>query len=109
MNKLQKIKEACIKANTEIAEQPCTHKLMADENGCPFGVHEREIRLADVLLAIGEKDVAFSVTQRGNFVLLKESTTMAVQVNGKNLVWNLKETLDNQSPETIDFIFKTLE
>jgi len=40
---------AVVKAVPGIQDQPCTHKLMADENGCPFLDHSRPITLEDVL------------------------------------------------------------
>ena len=91
MNKIDKIREACIKANPEI-EQICGGEDVA--HFCPNCSNKigRPIRLADVLLAIGEV--------RPDFLL-------AV---GHPANWNLKDdNLENQSEETIGFIHNLIK
>ncbi len=73
----------------------------------------RPIRLADVLIAIGqtERQVDYgygewavssvTVDSKGNFVALGGLDGASCDAK-----WNLKETLDHQSEETLNFLFK---
>jgi len=95
---LNKIREACVKANPEIVVYDC---------GSPCHCHtrnEREIRLADVLLAIdGENELnPISVTSEGQFFQY-DPEEGAIQLSRK--YWTLrKDSLTDQSDECLEFL-----
>lgn len=90
------LKEAIVRAVPGIDNQPCEHRLMADENGCPCGEHYRPITLADVLRAIGEV-TSLDATIYGAELIM---TTLVCE-EGR---WDLTKDIDGQSPETIAFL-----
>jgi hypothetical protein len=83
---------------------------MADENGCPFGEHSREIRLADVLLAI-EEHYRFSSNPALEIDAILKLTTDTYD-NGvlvHERLWNPHDdNLDHQSKETKQFLIDLL-
>ena len=100
---LERVRAAVIKAVPEIANKPCTHRLMADENGCPFGRHERDITAADVLRAMPE---GIHLTTKGDVIKM-----VAYDEEGKSLRfgwWYLPLPLHLQSEEALTFLDKTL-
>ena len=162
MNKLQEIREACIKANPEIMElklgcevkmllgdwhgeiayveyqcgkcskhklyKNCNEDCYPDDavtvvtnpeeepiewvllnNGKDFEVLGRPIRLADVLLAIGNRGI-LKVNNLGGFSVFNDYIGgKAEWVDVAMPRWNLlKDDLTEQSPETIDFIHSLL-
>lgn len=135
MNEIEYIREACIKGNPIVPANPsgagCLH-AGSDPNSydrdfvgalefwtcrnCgvrePFSMfylagsyHAREIRLADVLLAIGEK---YAVDGSG-MLLKRQFGTSAYDCAGMPGGWNLRaDDLTQQSPECIDFLYELL-
>lgn len=91
--KIAFIREACIKANPEIMS-------------LGFGCEGRPIRLADVLLAIGRREDRIHLSCDGWFCLLDAYTSNFM----RRFNWYLhKDSLEDQSEETIDFIYSLLE
>lgn len=75
-----------------------------------FKIIGREIHLADVLLAINNtSNAAHAVTETGAFLIEGDSPSIWEMDRDYNVNWNLsKDSLSDQSPETIDFIFNLL-
>lgn len=102
------VRQACEKAQgKEAFLEPCHHKLMHDENGCPFGEdsHLRPTRLADVLLAIKEKrkDAIWQIDFDGLFMERPIANNWECRdYVGKN--WNLHKSLEEQSDKTLQFL-----
>lgn len=100
--KLEAIRRKCIEANPQ--------KVWVETNCQIFGearvLHGNEprraaIRLADVLNAIRQSDKYVNVNKFGNFVAYDDA--------GLGATWNLfHDDLEQQSPETIDFISSVL-
>lgn len=98
----------------DIGNQPCTHRLMHDENGCPFGEHYRPITLADVLRAINSQFICVN-SWGGDFMFDRLNTAepayrewFYTNENGERCVWNLTTNLDGQSDECKTFLSKIL-
>lgn len=73
--------------------------ILSNKDGFEFGV-EREIRLADVLLAI---------PLYAKELMKPDFSANAIYVKG-NEIWYLKnDSLSDQSPETIEFIYNLLK
>ena len=69
----------------------------------------RPIHLADVLLAIQKRGEQWAIDDDGHIITLSGGTEVGTLVyEGTGKYWNLKETLNNQSKETIDFIYQLL-
>lgn len=102
MTLLQKIREKCIEANPE---KVCPHSATCKGPRCSV------IRLADVLLAIGNMLVV--VDCWGNmYQLSMKLSDKLPKFDKKNPTarWNLRrDNLEDQSPETLEFISKVLE
>lgn len=98
-DKLEIIKQKCIAANPEIGTARAHW---------PF---EREIRLADVLLAVdvfrnGKNEHGYSVRHTGRIYEDDLNSVAKKQVG----VWNLRaDDLQEQSPETIEFLYSLLK
>lgn len=84
MDNLQKITEACIKANPDLLEQTGFEEVDL----------KREIQLADVFMATGLR-----TTGKENVVEM-----ICGQMTRWLKSWDMKEPLENQSQETIDLI-----
>lgn len=104
MTNTEKIREACIKANSGILvkECPCNgwkYQKRTECNECKGnkGLIPREIRLADVLLAIFAKEKVQA--EQGEWKDNYHHTRMDLLA-----IWNLKETMENQLEETKAFI-----
>lgn len=97
--KLEAIRDACIKANPK-------RDWMGDDNGYPY---QEPCRLADVLLAIGDQGlVSLSVHSAGDF----GTASFIWEPIGsmKHMTWNLlNDDLRDQSPETVDFLYQLLK
>lgn len=66
----------------------------------------RPIRLADVMLAIGRREDRIHVTCDGWFCILQTP----MHEFARRFQWNLrKDSLDEQGPETIDFLYELLK
>jgi len=89
---------AIVKAVPEIRDQPCTHKLMADENGCPFLNHSRPITLEDVLHTAYPNKMF--VSTHGALCVWdeKEKALRAFAM------WHLGKPLSAQDKDTIDWL-----
>lgn len=118
---LQFIREKCIEANPSIKLKGCTCKLMADETGCLVGTHYREIRLADVLLAMNHNmiDLGLSTSfkntdmlhmfPQGNSKKEEYISVANISVDTRQGHWNLvKDDVSNQTPETTAFLVELL-
>lgn len=106
-NKLEAIQRACIAANPEIVIEEREHYSGEQEPAIEAVI--RTIRLADILLAIGEK------IGLGGDVIAVDSDGTFHQENDvgdfscKNVNWNLRQDdLTKQSPECIDFLSELL-
>jgi len=94
--KLEQIIKKCIEANPEIVEIRAVTK-----HGIKYPEVQREIRLADVLLALGDINRPLTVNVLGYMLEYK---------NEKDAQWNLKDdNLEHQSGETIKFIHNLLK
>ena len=118
MTNLQKIKEACIKANpydlgvasncTDCGYQLC----ICEKRDTTLGWgHKRRFGLADVLLAIqqvnGINNVA--VEEYGVFMQTDEEGWGEIHDNDKRVKWNLKnDNLDHQSKDCLQFLSNLL-
>jgi hypothetical protein len=111
-NKLQVIREKCIEANPEIKSDlmECPECRLAVFWDGSRVLKQRPIRLADVLLAIG--NMLIVVDAEGNFYRLKMMLNWKVPRITKDShlgKWNLRaDDLSQQSPETVDFIYSLL-
>ena len=108
-NNLQKLKEIIYEAHPEKFERKCDcHGDLCEL--CVLGRtvtdESLEITLADVLVALKEKMSQISILNAvGEHVLLGHSElTLNSFAN-----WNLKETLDNQTPKTINSLYNILK
>lgn len=99
--KLETIREACIRANKEIVEQRPT-RLVKGKTSVPDNIGQ-EIRLADIFLAISKK-----VKDNREKTEILYDLLPLWSIN-KKWSWNLKEdSLDwhaKHRPETIEFIY----
>lgn len=124
MDKLKHIREKCIEANPEIKKRRYkTQELllyMFEQLEHDIGVsipsvedHQKQakeyaihpIRLADVLLAIGDilDETQTYKEKMGDYFVVGHDE------KDEQLKWNLKDdNLDNQSPETLEFIANLL-
>lgn len=106
--KIEAIRKACAKANPEIIVEGCESGISPcacwwHKNYPPDGNKFRPIRLADVLLAIDDKSSRerYTVDCLGGF---KKVGTKWIICN-----WNLrKDSLEEQSEETVAFIYDLL-
>ena len=108
MNNLQKIREACIKANPDLVKRHCQccgfEECDMSTTGCAWYVG-RPITFADVLLVMKETDpekIWGIDISSGEF--FGQSMSDGSPIYHKGIHWNLKETLENQSEETLSFI-----
>jgi len=111
--KLELIRQKCIEANPEILE---TLSLSENAEIIHTRTISRPIRLADVLLAIREKDVVISAFQSdegacfGKVVDGNTNYDDRFEVDWSLAFWNLrKDDLNEQSQETISFIASLFE
>lgn len=103
MNNIEKITKACIAANPQIAN--------GERHDVCQMIHERPIRLSDVLLAILAENPAY----RSN-INLEPSGQFKVRLdNGSFTEWDLREIwnlsnddLEHQSEDTLSFIASLL-
>lgn len=93
MKDIEIIREACIKANPELN--------LDDHCYCGRGF-EKVIRLADVLLAIGNTGGS-GYGIKGD--ISKGAGTLEI---ASNIFWNLREDLEGQPPETLSFLASLL-
>lgn len=123
-NKIKEIRQACIKANPEILSEKCCGHCLGTGNAEAFGeegecaecdlgiitdksskILGRPIRLADVLIPLARKLGAHRPTI--NYTIDK------IIFNGGapwNPSWNLlKDSLSDQSEETVNFIYELLK
>lgn len=104
MEQIQKIREKCIEANPEIKD--CCKKHEKKIDGCfSCGMSFRPIRLADILLATGDRNGQMRVDSSGWFEVLDK-----VSGNFLRLAkWNLaQDDLTLQSLPTREFIYNLL-
>ena len=107
MNKIETIIEKCIEANPSTLGRACDcHDRLCEM--CVLGRtvanNNLIIRLADVLLAINIIG-AYSIGADGRFIFEGEWIGSPFAVT-----WNLKDNdLENQSENTIDFIYDLLK
>lgn len=104
---LEKLKKVIYNAiGSKHFETECKHRVFADESGCPFGEHLREIRLSDVLVAMALK------TRYEKTVLMMDiKGTIAYSDAEHSLIMKwalLNDNLENQSPECIKFLSELL-
>ncbi len=118
MTNLEKLRAAIIEAVPEIVERVDKevlgyaywfrlHKSWSDEEilECVTGVQPK-ITLADVLRAIPGGELTLVIDDMGEFGW---RTTGKRDVYWLGVYWNLaKDNLDDQSPETIDFLTSVL-
>lgn len=100
-DKLNLIREKCIAANPEIGE---LKKFVCENCGGNDEVHYRPIHLADVLLAIAERIGFATVKELG----INSFGEFFFSDNIKER-WNLRTDLENQSEETINFLYELLK
>lgn len=84
--------------------------IRADEK-CEFEIIGRDIRLADVLLAMNaDKENIWGYYLDLNGKLVEEyEYEFGMELNPTNFQWNLKDdNLDNQSEETKEFLYELL-
>jgi hypothetical protein len=118
--KLEVIRQACIKANSEICKQgwvedkPIRKVGSLPRSRVKRGVVCRPIRLADVLLAMGKgKPTHYMVATNGLFTERKTkevtATPFAVPFLSTGVLWNLRaDDLTQQSPGCIEFLYSLL-
>jgi hypothetical protein len=111
--KLQAIRQKCIEANPGRWQDFSTRT-------CPCGIRidehlNRPVRLADVLLTIDKAEKPgelYAITSSGTFIERELKTITARILDGRMLStgagWNLRKDLDEQSAETISFLFDLL-
>jgi hypothetical protein len=99
---LETIRQACIKANKEIVT---TH--LPTEKFNPYET-ERPIRLADVLLAIGDNNPKVNgIRANGGFMRIGR---FQQRNTNYTLFWNLRtDDLTAQSNDTIEFLANLLD
>lgn len=98
---IEVIRRACVAANPEKWEPYCSF----DATRKSF----EPIRLADVLLAIQEADTPMGIETSIMRSLKRDPNEMYLYYrmgDGERILcaWNLREDLENQSPETIQFL-----
>lgn len=106
MTLLQQIREKIVAAVPEI-------KTRALKINLPEIQLEQKdtIRLSDVLVAMGKKRAGIYVSYCGEFMeaQIQNGYTNYIPVKEAGIFWNLrKDSLDDQSPETIQFIHSIL-
>lgn len=117
---LEQLKKKIQEANPEIMEVKFGCEIRTPFTTYVIGKHTpdkenvieilgRPIRLADVLLALENEyqaqDKSYAVDGEGTFIFVNKDVEMT-WVNGS---WNLKsDSLDKQSPETINFLMELL-
>lgn len=110
MKNLEKIRAKCIEVNPAIEKQGgwvvVPAKLSQEEAEAQVYI-PRPIRLADVLLAIREKNHSCQIPLEASPLLWYEAGTGAVAL--PSFVWNIrKDSLEDQSEETLAFISSIL-
>ena len=120
--KLEAVRQACIKANPEIVELKlgCAYRVpkrsevfvVTSEHvietikGMGVKIIGRPPRLADVMLPIGRYEDLIHVTCDGWFCVLGTPVNQFF----RRAQWNLrKDSLDEQSEETISFLYELLK
>jgi hypothetical protein len=116
---LDLIRQKCIEANPEI--RTSRFRCLCAENGrCSYKDHNRvgrEVRLADVLLAMNKK---LNDEASGAVIIAGDDGTFGIvytdrpgyekYVNWQSEEWNLREDdLTKQSEETISFLYDLLK
>lgn len=106
---LEIIKQACVRANPSIAEDPtslCATGGKQCYEGCTD--HYREITLADVLLALNTPlNCDYMVDPSGCFWVWHGDGHPTIVGKGK-IQWNLRKPLEFQSEKTINFLAQLL-
>lgn len=109
-DKLDLIRQKCIEANSEIVEMHTPFCDMEESAGhyrdCRlYTCVMREIRLADILLAVEEtKNHLMMVSVEGEFYVQQTP-----YLNAQGITWNLREDdLSKQSEEIISFLYDLL-
>ena len=99
-DKINKIRKACIKANPE------GFGIIDEQKSYPY---MRDVRLADVLLVISNSVHNVYIDADGVFIDY-DSVWESGEVKVHDFNWNLKDNnLENQSEETLEFIFNLLK
>ena len=106
--KLQEVKQKIIEANPEIEVRNTSVKIPEPFSGL-INYRDTTIRLADVLLAIRKHyTITFSVNALGEFEQRMFINNAWIIKSVSN--WNLsKDSLDEQSEETISFLWEILK
>ncbi len=107
----KEVREACIKANPEIMElyEACGYHFAKDYLSCNDCVkRERDIQLADVLLAIAENYKLpdnYAVRDDGSFIAERHPKDYSVDYwEYAGMTWNLRTDWDGQTEETKRFV-----
>lgn len=76
----------------------------------------RQITLSDVLLAMRAKNSSYAIQCSGHFMWFGTSDEVGEAIDwnevwsdGQRRAWNLHKTLEDQAPETINFIYDILK
>lgn len=102
------IREACIAAGARLTSHGCTQHWPQCNNGdcnlCKTTTF-RDIRLADVLLAIQENH-----KNKGDILITSVGIFGSIERGNLGHLWNLlNDSLDSQSDETISFLFNIIK
>jgi len=97
---IDKIREACIKANPEIME---FKKGLAPISG---GYFQRPIQLADVLIMMAEENFSFMILPISKVFIIEKGGNSYYK---KAIKWDLTKPLEDQSEETLKFISELLK
>lgn len=110
--KLTFIREKCIAAGAEGFEiKSSGRKGMIDGRAA-----SKSMGLADILLAIRKRSSMYAIQSSGHFMWYGISQELGESLewnevfdDGQRRAWNLLKTLEDQAPETIDFIYEILK
>jgi len=107
--KLEAIRQACIKANPEIVVNKHA-QLIKFDHSVEYFEQCRPIRLVDVLLA-GVTGMEYAVSEDGHFLKLSGVTETGLNTyEGIGIYWNLRtDDLIKQSEECIGFLYDILK
>lgn len=107
--KLELIKQKCIEANPEIVINE-NAQLIKFDHSVEYFVQTRPITLADVLMAIDKKIINERGVRHTQYMINTQGQLAEYGILGKILMsWNLKEPLENQSEDTINFLYELLK